>query len=76
MCSTIPRECIAAEAQPHAAALTPLHHNAYMWGYAVLINFRAAHPNLSKKERNSFLLLDLGVVWGRVSLPRYPSPSI
>jgi hypothetical protein len=40
---------------------TPLHHIAYLQVNAVLIDLRAAHPNLSKEERNSFLLNDLGI---------------
>ena len=51
----------AAAARPPAAAPTPLHHIAYLQGHAVLIDLRAARPNLTKEERNSFLLLDLGI---------------
>jgi hypothetical protein len=51
----------AAAARPPAAAPTPLHHIAYLQGHAVLIDLRAARPNLSKEERNSFLLNDLGI---------------
>jgi hypothetical protein len=48
-------------ARPPAAAPTPLHHITYLQGHAVLIDLRAARPNLSKEEHNSFLLRDLGV---------------
>jgi hypothetical protein len=51
-----------AAARPPAAAPTPLHHIAYLQGHAVLIDLRAARPNLSKEERNSFLLNDLGII--------------
>jgi hypothetical protein len=44
-----------------AAALTPLHHVAYLQGFAVLIDLRDVRPNISKKERNQFLLQDLGI---------------
>jgi hypothetical protein len=44
-----------------AAAPTPLHHVAYLQGFAVLIDLRAVKPNLSKEERNQFLLQDLAV---------------
>jgi hypothetical protein len=52
---------VVPAARPPAAAPTPLHHIAYLQGHAVLIDLRAARPNLSKEERNSFLLNDLGV---------------
>ncbi len=52
---------VAAAARPPAAAPTPLHLIAYLQGHAVLIDLRAARPNLSKEERNSFLLRDLGI---------------
>jgi hypothetical protein len=48
-------------ARPPAAAPTSLHHIAYLQGHAVLIDLQAARPNLSKEERNSFLLKDLGI---------------
>ncbi len=44
-----------------AAAPTPLHHVAYLQGFAVLIDLRAVRPNISKEERNQFLLQDLAV---------------
>jgi hypothetical protein len=47
--------------RPPAAAPTPLHHVAYLQGFAVLIDLRAVKPNLSKEERNQFLLQDLAV---------------
>jgi hypothetical protein len=40
------------------AAFTPLHH---LQGFAVLIGHRSVRPNLSKEERNQFLLQDLTV---------------
>jgi hypothetical protein len=43
------------------AAPTLLHHIAYLQGHAVLIDLLAACPSLSKEERNSFLLNDLGI---------------
>jgi hypothetical protein len=44
-----------------AAAPTPLHHVAYLQGFAYLIDLRAVRPNLTKEERNQFLLQDLAV---------------
>jgi hypothetical protein len=41
-----------------AATLTPLHHIAYLQRHEFLINLRAARPNLSKEECNSFLRRD------------------
>jgi hypothetical protein len=43
------------------AAPTPLHHVAYLQGFAVLVNLQVIKPNLSKEERNKFLLQDLAV---------------
>jgi hypothetical protein len=44
-----------------AAAPTPLHHVAYLQGFAVLIDLRAVRPGLTKEDRNQFLLQDLAV---------------
>jgi hypothetical protein len=47
---------MAACGRPH-----PLHHIAYLQGHAVLIDLRAACPDLSKEEQNRFLLKDHGI---------------
>jgi hypothetical protein len=53
---------VAAAVRPPAVAPTPLYHIiAYLQGHAVIIDLRAARPNLSREERNSFLLRDLGI---------------
>jgi hypothetical protein len=51
----------SAPADRPPAAPTPLHHVAYLQGFAVLIDLRAVKPNLTKEERNQFLLQDLAV---------------
>jgi hypothetical protein len=42
-------------------APTPLHHVAYLQGFTILIDLQAVRPNLTKEERNQFLLKDLAV---------------
>ncbi len=47
-------------ARPPPAVPTPLHHTVYLQGHVVLINLRSVHAGLTK-ERNGFLLQDLGL---------------
>jgi hypothetical protein len=75
---TAPCACAAQAFPLSTAAPASLHHLAYLQGFAILINLHSIMPNLSKEERNQFLLqnltMDIATVIDVFMVPFYSAP--